>query len=117
MSAALKKGVESGTLIKVKASYKLSPEAKKPAPKKKKVVKKKAAPKKKTAPKKKVSAYILGCYLWFLFLCFLANFMCKILRELEHQATATKKTTKKVSESGHSMPKGITIKYLTQELN
>lgn len=62
MSAALKKGVESGTLIKVKASYKLSPEAKKPAPKKK-VVKKKAAPKKKTAPKKKVSAYILGCYL------------------------------------------------------
>jgi len=63
MSAALKKGVESGTLIKVKASYKLSPEAKKPAPKKKKVVKKKAAPKKKTAPKKKVSAYILGCYL------------------------------------------------------
>ena len=59
MSAALKKGVESGTLIKVKASYKLSPEAKKPAPKKKKVVKKKAAPKKKkTAPKKKVSAYI-----------------------------------------------------------
>ena len=57
MSAALKKGVESGTLIKVKASYKLSPEAKKPAPKKK-VVKKKAAPKKKTAPKKKVSAYI-----------------------------------------------------------
>ena len=59
MSAALKKGVESGTLIKVKASYKLSPEAKKPAPKKKKVVKKKAAPKKKkTAPKKKVSVYI-----------------------------------------------------------
>lgn len=117
MSAALKKGVESGTLIKVKASYKLSPEAKKAAPKKKKVVKKKAAPKKKTAPKKKVSAYILGCYLWFLFSCFLANFMCKILRELEHQATATKKTTKKVSESGHSMPKCITIKYLTQELN
>ncbi|CAN0175351.1 unnamed protein product [Ectocarpus sp. 8 AP-2014] len=59
MRSALKKGTESGKFIKVKSSYKLSPEAKKPAPKKKvvkkkvvkKVVKKKVA-KKKPAPKK-----------------------------------------------------------------
>ena len=43
----MKKGVETGVLIPVKASYKLSPEAKKP-PKKKK-----AAPKKKTTGKRK----------------------------------------------------------------
>ena len=52
MKAALKKGVESGVLIQVKASYKLSPEAKKPV--KKRVVKKKAAPKKAAPAKKKV---------------------------------------------------------------
>merc|ERR1712001_405833 len=50
---ALKKGVESKKLIKVKASYKLSKEEKKP----KKVVKKKAAkkPKKPKTPKKKAA--------------------------------------------------------------
>mmetsp|Transcript_20745 Transcript_20745/g.25708 ORF Transcript_20745/g.25708 Transcript_20745/m.25708 type:complete len:124 (+) Transcript_20745:63-434(+) len=78
MKAALKTGVENGTLVPVKASYKLSPAAKKPAPKtkpapkkktavtkkkpvkktaskKKTVAKKKTTPKKKTAPKKKVA--------------------------------------------------------------
>merc|ERR1712072_592929 len=82
ISTTLKKLVDSGALVKVKASYKLGtlkaapkkkvvkkkPAAKKTAPKKKtatkkkvakkpkKVVKKpkKAAPKKKTAPKKKI---------------------------------------------------------------
>jgi len=49
MKAALKKGVESGTLVQVKNSYKVSAEAKK-----KKAVKK-AKPAKKAAPKKKVS--------------------------------------------------------------
>ncbi|CBN77460.1 histone H1 [Ectocarpus siliculosus] len=55
MRSALKKGVESGKFIKMKASYKLSAEAKKPAPKKK-VVKKKVVKKvvKKKVPKKKV---------------------------------------------------------------
>ncbi|CAM9428726.1 unnamed protein product [Pylaiella littoralis] len=53
MRSALKKGTESGKFIKVKSSYKLSPEAKKPAPKpKKKVVKKKVV--KKKVVKKKV---------------------------------------------------------------
>ena len=47
MKAALKKGVESGDLVMVKASYKLSPEAKK---------KLTAPPKKKAAPKK-----VRGC--------------------------------------------------------
>uniref|UniRef100_A0A7S2Y1F8 H15 domain-containing protein n=1 Tax=Fibrocapsa japonica TaxID=94617 RepID=A0A7S2Y1F8_9STRA len=73
LRAALKKAVEAGKLIKVKASYKLSADEKKPkkvakkkvvkkkAPKKpkKKVVKKKApkkkAPKKKAASKKKAA--------------------------------------------------------------
>jgi len=58
MSAALKKGVSDGSLIKIKASYKLAPDAKKAmtakpkkaAPKKKKA----AAPKKKTTKKKAV---------------------------------------------------------------
>ncbi|CAN0137262.1 unnamed protein product [Ectocarpus sp. 4 AP-2014] len=55
MRGALKKGVESGKFIKMKASYKLSAEAKKPAPKK--VVKKKVVKKvvKKKVPKKKVA--------------------------------------------------------------
>ncbi|CAN0574439.1 unnamed protein product, partial [Ectocarpus sp. 12 AP-2014] len=57
MRSALKKGVESGKFVKMKASYKLSAEAKKPAPKKKvvkKVVKKKVPKKvaKKPAVKK-----------------------------------------------------------------
>jgi histone H1/5 len=62
MKAALKKGVETGTLVPVKASYKLSAESKKKAPKKKSAPKKKAkaAPKKKTAPKKKVSQQTIG---------------------------------------------------------
>ena len=57
LSKALKKYVEDGKLIKVKASYKLGslkteakPKKKKVVPKKKKVVKK---PKKKVVPKKK----------------------------------------------------------------
>ncbi|CAN0446399.1 unnamed protein product, partial [Ectocarpus fasciculatus] len=56
MRSALKKGVESGKFVKMKASYKLSAEAKKPAPKKK-VVKKKVVKKvvKKKVPKKKVA--------------------------------------------------------------
>eukprot|EP00934_Nitzschia_sp_Nitz4_P000477 Nitzschia sp. Nitz4//scaffold7_size249615//18182//19339//NITZ4_001139-RA/size249615-augustus-gene-0.18-mRNA-1//-1//CDS//3329558328//477//frame0 len=72
MKAALKRGVETGTLVKVKASYKVSAEAKKAAtkkpaaPKAKAVVKKattetkkvtkKTVAKKKTAPVKKASA-------------------------------------------------------------
>eukprot|EP00752_Nemacystus_decipiens_P008927 g7970.t1 len=61
MRSALKKGVESGKFIKVKGSYKLSPEAKKPAPKPKKkavkkVVKKKVVKKVKKVVKKKVTA-------------------------------------------------------------
>jgi linker histone H1 and H5 family len=54
LRAALKKGVTEGTLVQVKASYKLSAEAKKPAPKPK--AKKAAAPKKEkksVAPKEK----------------------------------------------------------------
>ena len=65
LSRLLKKFVEDGKLVKVKASYKLGslkaePKKKKAAPKKKKVVKKgvkpKKAPKKKVAPKKKKAA-------------------------------------------------------------
>ena len=44
MKAALKKGVEDGTLVQVKSSYKLSPTAK--AASKKKPAKKKVASKK-----------------------------------------------------------------------
>jgi linker histone H1 and H5 family len=59
LRAALKKGVTEGTLVQVKASFKLSAEAKKPAPKPKKKaaapkVKKAAAPKEKKASTKKV---------------------------------------------------------------
>ena len=58
--AALKSGAASGDFIKVKGSYKLSPEFKKKAtaatkPKKAAPKKKKAAPKKKTAAKKKTA--------------------------------------------------------------
>ena len=59
---ALKSGVEKGTLIQVKGSFKLAAAAKKAAkkkaPKKKKAApkKKKTATKKKAAPKKKTSA-------------------------------------------------------------
>ena len=57
MKAALKRGVETGTLVQVKASYKLSADAKKKSTSKPKATTaKKAAPKKKTAPKKKVSS-------------------------------------------------------------
>merc|ERR1711935_825613 len=50
---ALKFGVSKGMFIKVKASFKLSPEAKKKSPVKKTIAKKpKAATKKKTAAKK-----------------------------------------------------------------
>lgn len=52
MKAALLRGVKDGTLIQVKNSYKLSPEAKKAAAKPK--AKKATAAKKKAAPKKKV---------------------------------------------------------------
>ena len=58
MKAALKSGVEKGTLIQIKNSYKLSPEAKKPLKKavpKKKAAPKKAAPKKKATPKEKTA--------------------------------------------------------------
>ncbi|CAN0156459.1 unnamed protein product, partial [Hapterophycus canaliculatus] len=57
MRSALKKGVESGKFIKVKGSYKLSAEAKKPAPKPKKKVIKKVVKKvvKKKVVKKKVA--------------------------------------------------------------
>ena len=51
MKAALKRGVETGALVQIKASYKLSPEAKKEAVKKPKAVK---VAKAATAPKKKV---------------------------------------------------------------
>jgi histone H1/5 len=63
MKAALKRGVETGALVLVKSSYKLSAEAKKPKPKKKaaeakkvKTVKKKtsATKKKKASSAKKV---------------------------------------------------------------
>ena len=60
MKAALKNGVESGTLVQVKASYKLSADAKKAATKKPK------APKavKKAPKKKKVSTVrLVGCLL------------------------------------------------------
>lgn len=50
MKAALKKGVETGELVQVKASYKLSADAKKVA--KKKPAAKKPAAKKATAAKK-----------------------------------------------------------------
>ena len=58
---AIKSGVEKGTLIQVKGSFKLAAAAKKAAkkaPKKKKAApkKKKTATKKKAAPKKKTSA-------------------------------------------------------------
>ena len=49
LRAALKKGVADGLLIQVKASYKLSDKAKKPAPKK------------KAAPKKVCSLFICMC--------------------------------------------------------
>ncbi|CAM9189117.1 unnamed protein product, partial [Hapterophycus canaliculatus] len=49
---ALKRGTEAGKFVKVKGSYKLSAEAKKPPPKPKKVLKKK--PVKKKVVKKKV---------------------------------------------------------------
>jgi histone H1/5 len=55
IKAALKAGVKKGTFLKVKASFKVSAEAKKPPPKKK-VTKKKPAAKKKTATKKKPAA-------------------------------------------------------------
>ena len=50
MKAALKNGVDKGTLVQVKSSYKISADAKKKDAKPKKAVVKKAA-----APKKKVS--------------------------------------------------------------
>merc|ERR1711959_758896 len=53
LSRFLKKFVESGKLVKVKASYKLGSLKTEPKPKKK--VAKKKAPKKTTAPKKKVA--------------------------------------------------------------
>merc|ERR1712038_437664 len=53
---ALKKGVESKQLVMVKASYKLSKEAKAEKKPKKKVVKKKPAAKKPKTPKKKPAA-------------------------------------------------------------
>jgi len=64
MKAALKKGVEDGTLVQVKASYKLSAEAKKPAKKAAAKPKKAAAAKKKTttATKKKVRACVCVCF-------------------------------------------------------
>merc|ERR1712144_185378 len=59
LSRFLKKFVESGKLVKVKASYKLGSLKTEPKPKKKKAPKKKVAkkkaPKKTTAPKKKVA--------------------------------------------------------------
>lgn len=57
MRAALKKGEQDGTLVKVKASYKLAPEAKKALkkkPKKAAAAKKPAAKKTATTTKKKV---------------------------------------------------------------
>eukprot|EP00183_Erythrolobus_madagascarensis_P006936 CAMPEP_0185844336 /NCGR_PEP_ID=MMETSP1354-20130828/539_1 /TAXON_ID=708628 /ORGANISM="Erythrolobus madagascarensis, Strain CCMP3276" /LENGTH=116 /DNA_ID=CAMNT_0028543983 /DNA_START=204 /DNA_END=554 /DNA_ORIENTATION=+ len=51
LSKAVKKGVEDGTLVRIKASYKLSPKAAAKASKTKKAAPKKAAPK-KTATKK-----------------------------------------------------------------
>ena len=58
LKAALKSGVEKGILVKVKASYKVSAEAKKPKKKKAAPKKKKAAPKKKKAAPKKVCLLI-----------------------------------------------------------
>jgi hypothetical protein len=51
LKAALKRGVETGTLVQVKNSYKVSPQEKA----KKKPAVKKAAPAKKTAVTSKVS--------------------------------------------------------------
>jgi histone H1/5 len=61
MKAALKRGVDTGVLVQVKASYKLSPEAKKKsaAVTKAKTTVKKTTTAKKAAPKKKVRFYIL----------------------------------------------------------
>jgi histone H1/5 len=63
MKAALKRGVETGTLVQVKASYKISADAKKkkPAAKKKAAPKKKATTTKKAAPKKKVRILVGVC--------------------------------------------------------
>jgi histone H1/5 len=64
MKAALKRGVETGALVQVKASYKLSADAKKkkkePAAKKPAgtATKKKASTVKKAAPKKKVRTVV-----------------------------------------------------------
>jgi histone H1/5 len=60
MKAALKRGVDTGVLVQVKASYKLSPEAKKKSASvtKAKATVKKTTTAKKTAPKKKVRFYI-----------------------------------------------------------
>jgi hypothetical protein len=99
LKAALKRGVETGVLVQVKASYKLSAEAKKPLPKKK-AVPKKATAVKKIALKKKVR--------WML-CCMIRS--CSSIRRLAHpvllhtslyhdflecQATVTKKTVMKV---------------------
>ena len=59
MKAALKRGVETGTLVQIRASYKLSPEAKKSVPKAPAAKKKTVAKKAKTETKsKKVRASV-----------------------------------------------------------
>lgn len=59
MKAALARGVETGVLVQVKNSYKVSPEAKKPP---KATKPKKAVTKKASEPKKKVSKPLLPRY-------------------------------------------------------
>jgi hypothetical protein len=93
MKAALKRGVETGVLVQVKASYKLSAEAKKPAPKKKAVVKKTTAVK-KSAPKKKVSYW--SCCLVYYYLAYSSSLGTRSTHISPYQATATKKTATKV---------------------
>ena len=68
MKAALKNGVKNGTLIQVKASYKLSPEAKKKSAAKKKPAAKKAA------PKKKVSGHV-WCFVALVLLVYFLTFV------------------------------------------
>jgi hypothetical protein len=74
MKAALKRGVETGVLVQVKASYKLSPEAKKTKPATKpKAAAKKTVSKAKTDGKKKVSLGTQQCESALMHTSYVAN--------------------------------------------
>jgi len=92
MKAALKQGVENGSLVQVKASYKLSSDEKKKLTKPA-VVKKAAAPKKKAAaPKKKVRVKLLLFVVPLFYLSILT--MIPFRRPLTNaQQTTVKKTS------------------------